>query len=50
MQTSDYISATMLSKKTAHALDSLSSGKNDKFIILKNNEPKAVFLSPVFPV
>jgi len=45
MQTSDYISATVLSKKTAHTLDSLSSGENEKFIILKNNKPKAILMS-----
>ena len=45
MQTSDYISATVLSKKTAHTLDSLSSGENEKFIILKNNAPKAILMS-----
>ncbi len=45
MQTRDYISATALSKKTAHTLDSLSSGENEKFIILKNNEPKAILMS-----
>ncbi len=45
MQTSDYISATVLSKKTAHTLDSLSSGENEKLIILKNNAPKAILMS-----
>ncbi len=45
MQTSNYISATVLSKKTAHTLDSLSSGENEKFIILKNNAPKAILMS-----
>ena len=45
MQTSDYISATVLSKKTARTLDSLSSGEIEKFIILKNNKPKAILMS-----
>jgi antitoxin StbD len=45
MQTSDYISATVLSRKTAHTLDSLANGEKEKFIILKNNAPKAVLMS-----
>lgn len=45
MEISDYISATVLSKKTAHTLDSLSNGEREKFIILKNNTPKAILMS-----
>ena len=45
MQASDYISATVLSRKTAHTLDSLTNGEKEKFIILKNNAPKAILMS-----
>ena len=45
MRSSDYLSATTLSKKTSATLDSLEQGETDKLIILKNNAPKAVLLS-----
>lgn len=45
MRSSDYLSATNLSKKTAATLDSLEKGETEKLIILKNNAPKAVLLS-----
>jgi len=45
MRVKECLSATALSKKTALTLDSLSSGESDKFLILKNNQPKAVLLS-----
>ncbi|BBO88574.1 type II toxin-antitoxin system Phd/YefM family antitoxin [Desulfosarcina ovata] len=45
MQSSDYISATTLSKKTSATLDTLANGDKDKVIVLKNNAPKAVLLS-----
>ncbi len=45
MRSSDYLSATTLSKKTSATLDSLEKGEADKLIILKNNAPKAVLLS-----
>ena len=45
MRIEDFLSATALSKKTAATLDSLEKGKADKFIILKNNTPKAIMLS-----
>ncbi len=41
----DYLSATALSKKTSATLDALERGEAEKFIILKNNSPKAVLLS-----
>ncbi len=45
MRTTDYISATTLSKKTASTLDSFGKGETEKLIILKNNTPKAILLS-----
>jgi len=45
MRTQDYLSATDLSKKTSASLDALERGDAEKFIILKNNSPKAVLLS-----
>jgi antitoxin StbD len=45
MRTEDYLSATMLSKKTSATLDASEKGDAEKLIILKNNEPKAVLLS-----
>ncbi|MFZ5775629.1 MAG: type II toxin-antitoxin system Phd/YefM family antitoxin [Thermodesulfobacteriota bacterium] len=45
MYAKDYLSATTLSKKTATTLDSLEKGEVEKFIILKNNAPKAILLS-----
>ena len=41
----NYLSATALSKKTAATLDMLEKNDFGKFIILKNNTPKAVLLS-----
>ncbi len=45
MHIKDYLSATMLSKKTSATLDSIEKGDTEKFIILKNNAPKAVLMS-----
>jgi antitoxin StbD len=45
MHAKNYISATMLSKKTAATLDSLQNDETGKLIILKNNAPKAILLS-----
>lgn len=45
MRTTDYLSATALSKKTSATLDALDRGEAEKLIILKNNAPKAVLLS-----
>ena len=45
MRAKDFLSATELSKKTSATLDALVNGETDKFIILKNNSPKAVLLS-----
>ncbi len=45
MHIKEYLSATTLSKKTAATLESLEKGDSEKFIILKNNAPKAVLLS-----
>jgi len=41
----NYLSATALSKKTAATLDMLEKNDVGKFIILKNNTPKAILLS-----
>ena len=45
MHAKDYLSATALAKKTAATLDSLAKGDIEKFIILKNNAPKAILMS-----
>jgi antitoxin StbD len=45
MHSKNYLSATALSKKTAVTLDSLANGDVEKFIILKNNAPKAILIS-----
>ena len=45
MHAKDYLSATALSKKTSATLDSLEKGDTEKFIILKNNAPKAILMS-----
>ena len=45
MRVRDYLSATDLSKKTSATLEALEKGETEKFIILKNNAPKAVLLS-----
>jgi antitoxin StbD len=45
IRAADYLSATALSKKTSATLDALARGDAEKFIILKNNTPKAVLLS-----
>jgi antitoxin StbD len=45
IRSTDYLSATALSKKTSATLDALDRGDTDKLIILKNNTPKAVLLS-----
>ncbi len=45
MSAKDYLSATALSKKTAATLDALEKDEAEKFIILRNNAPKAVLLS-----
>ncbi|BBO67305.1 hypothetical protein DSCA_12350 [Desulfosarcina alkanivorans] len=45
IRSTDYLSATTLSKKTSATLDALANGDTDKLIILKNNTPKAVLLS-----
>ena len=44
-RTTDYLSATALSKKTSATLDALEKGEADTMIILKNNTPKAVLMS-----
>jgi antitoxin StbD len=41
----NYLSSTNLAKNTATTLNFLEAGDTDKFIILKNNEPKAVLMS-----
>ncbi len=41
----NYLSATALSKKTAATLNMLEKSDVGKFIILKNNTPKAILLS-----
>jgi antitoxin StbD len=45
MHIKDYLSATMLSKKTSATLDAIEKGDTEKIIILKNNAPKAVLMS-----
>lgn len=45
IRSTDYLSATALSKKTSATLDALERGDAEKLIILKNNTPKAVLLS-----
>ncbi|MBW1783550.1 MAG: type II toxin-antitoxin system prevent-host-death family antitoxin [Deltaproteobacteria bacterium] len=45
MRTKEYLSATVLSRKTAATLDALEKGEAEKLIILKNNVPKAVLMS-----
>ena len=45
MRSTDYLSATALSKKTSATLDALEKGDAEKMIILKNNTPKAILLS-----
>ncbi len=45
MRSTDYLSATALSKKTSATLDALEKGEAEKLIILKNNAPKAILLS-----
>ena len=45
MRIKKYLSSTNLAKNTAATLNSFETGENDKFIILKNNEPKAVLMS-----
>ena len=45
MRISNYLSATKLAKQTSSTLNAFETGDQDKFIILKNNEPKAVLMS-----
>ena len=45
MRIKEYLSATTLAKKTAATLNALEKGDTEKFIILKNNAPKAILLS-----
>jgi len=45
MHTENYLSATELSRKTAHTLDNLEQSESGEIIILKNNTPKAILLS-----
>ncbi len=45
MQIKNYLSSTNLAKKTAATLSLIETGETDKFIILKNNEPKAILMS-----
>ena len=45
IRSTDYLSATALSKRTSATIDALNRGDIEKIIILKNNTPKAVLLS-----
>lgn len=45
MRVTNYLSATALSRKTSATLEDLEKGETEKFIILKNNAPKAILLS-----
>jgi len=41
----NYLSSTNLAKNTAATINSFETGDVDKFIILKNNAPKAILMS-----
>ena len=45
MYLDNYLSATALSKKTSETLEAMDRGETEKFLILKNNAPKAVLMS-----
>ena len=45
MQIEKCLSATALSKKTSASLELMEKGEVDKFLILKNNAPKAILMS-----
>lgn len=45
MRPTDYLSATALSKRTSATLEAIEKGDAEKWIVLKNNSPKAVLLS-----
>lgn len=45
MQIKNFLSSTKLAKNTAATLNSLETGDTDNFVILKNNEPKAILMS-----
>jgi antitoxin StbD len=45
VQIKNYLSSTNLAKNTAATLRSIAAGDIDKFIILKNNAPKAILMS-----
>lgn len=45
MYVKDCLSATALSKKTSATLETMAKGETDRFLILKNNAPKAVLMS-----
>ena len=45
MNVKDCLSATDLSKKTSATLATMDKGETDRFLILKNNSPKAVLIS-----
>jgi len=45
MRIKNYLSSTNLAKNTAATLTSFETGDADKFIILKNNAPKAILMS-----
>ncbi|MBM9538102.1 type II toxin-antitoxin system Phd/YefM family antitoxin [Desulfobulbus alkaliphilus] len=45
MRAKDYLSATALAKKTSVTLEALEKGDTDRFVILKNNAPKAILMS-----
>jgi len=45
MYVKNCLSATTLSKKTSATLETMDKGEADRFLILKNNTPKAVLIS-----
>ena len=45
MYPDNFLSATALSKKTSETLEAIDRGETEKFLILKNNAPKAVLMS-----
>ena len=45
MRAKEYLSATVLAKKTSGTLEALEKGDIDRFVILKNNAPRAILMS-----
>lgn len=45
MRAKEFLSATALAKRTSVTLEALEKGDADRFIILKNNAPRAILMS-----